>query len=144
MEFQLEHPVSQDRLEAAAERIFGVGISEIRVRADSNIPKTPEEEAKKFGIAQNIRLKGRFFTRVTATDTPDPRAAAHALAVEGGVEVLWFDDRDDSEDLEEDFYGYTIGPYLLFKPDGSEHKARLQPVKDVRALHKEICPILLD
>ena len=144
MEFQLEHPVSKDRLEAAAERIFGVGILEIRVRADTKFPRTPEEEAKMFGIVQHLRGDGRFVTRVTATDTPDPRAAARVLAVEGGVEVLWLDDSDDSVDLEEDFYGYTLGPYILFKPDGSEHKARLPPV-DIRAPPtKELWPILLD
>ncbi len=140
MDFLIEHPISKERLRAAARRIYRVVDSEIDVLEEF---WAPLDETKKLRVIQKVALE-HLCSKIIATDTENPRAAARVLAVEGGVEVLWLDDSDDSVDLEEDFYGYTLGPYILFKPDGSEHKARLPPV-DIRAPPtKELWPILLD
>lgn len=126
MEFWLGHSISKDRFFAVARKIFGGDLSKIRVRPDASTPLSDEDKGKDLGMSQHIR-EDYLGTSVTATedDSIDPHELARALATEGGVDVLWYDDTGASGEEEWDWAGFTTAPYILFKPDGSEHRARM-------------------
>ena len=126
MFFYLGAPISEDRFFAAARKIFGPDLTKIRLCPFEDAPMSREDMKKALGMTQ-FSEKKYMATKVALTEDEsiDPIEAARALAVEGGVDVLWYDIREDSDEGEWDWAGYAIAPYILFKPDGSEHKARL-------------------
>jgi|GEM_PF-1956570 len=122
MKFYIRNPISKDRLMAAAQKIYGASAEDLEIVEDINRPGL--QPTRKRGLNQDP-VDHVFGTVIFADDTSLPVEAARALAVEGGVDVLWYDIREDSDEGEWDWAGYAIAPYILFKPDGSEHKARL-------------------
>ena len=124
----LKSPLSLERFEAVARAIFGQDLSDFRVRPDGNAELTKEERKKSKGISQFI-YEGYFETFITTTEENeiDHIEMARLFATVGGVEALVLDVEEKTGKFEADRDTHPLSPWLLFEPDGTMHRARIDP-----------------
>ena len=128
LDLYLKSPLSPERFEAVARAIFGQDLSDFRVRPDGNAELTKEERKKSKGISQFI-YEGYFETCIMTTEENeiDHIEMARLFATVGGVEALVLDVTETTGRFEVDSEFYALSPWVLFKPDGSMHRARAEP-----------------
>ena len=124
----LGKPLSSERFSAVARAIFGQDLSGFRVRADDSAELTKDELSKSKTISQfigNDYLETRILT--SEGDEIDHLETARLFATVGGVDAMVLDVKETSGKYEVDSEWYAISPWILFKPDGSMHRARAEP-----------------
>ena len=117
LSFNLGQPIPKDKLDRIVQRLYNRPLTEV----DAVYDTASERPKFEVGISQIIK-NGYLCTRLNAYDGPDIKDAARIIATEGGVDVVILD--FSQGDWIEGWDGDTLGPFLLVKPDGSEHRAR--------------------
>ena len=125
----LKSPLSPERFEAVARAIFGEDLSDFDVRPDMNVELTKEDLKKNKGIAQNVVGEDFFNTDILTTEENeiDHIEMARLFATVGGVEALVLDVEEKTGKFEADRDTHPLSPWLLFEPDGTMHRARIDP-----------------
>ena len=119
LSFNLGQPIPKDKLDRIVQRLYNRPLTEV----DAVYDTASERPKFEVGISQIIKT-GYLETRLHAYERPNIKEAARIIATEGGVDVVILD--LSQGDWIEGWDGATLGPYLLFKPDGSEHRARFK------------------
>ena len=128
LDLYLKSPLSPERFEAVARAIFGQDLSDVSVTPDINVELTKEERKKNKGIVQCI-YEGDFETCIMTTEENeiDHIEMARLFATVGGVEALVLDVTETTGRFEVDRDTHPLAPWLLFEPDGTMHRARIDP-----------------